>query len=147
MRPRPLSSLGLILALAVLALTTSACGGGSEDPSGSTGSSGSTEQATQAQADQAMGGVCDIASGAVTEDNDILEAFHTRAHDILHLVATQAQQTEPPVAGALLEATSVVEADLLVAPFPSELPAHAQALAAALADALRTIGLEAAACP
>jgi len=139
-RPRPLPLLVLILAL-----SAAACGGGSRDGDG--GPTGATGEATQAQADQAMGGLCDIATGVVTESGDILEAFHTRAHEILHHVASQAQEIDPVVAGAMLEAKSVVESDLLMAPFPSDLPAHAQALVATFADALDTIGLRPASCP
>lgn len=130
--------------LVALAIGATACGGDSGDGGASTGS---TTAVTQAQADEAMGGLCDIATGAVTETSDVLDAFHTRAHEILHHVASEARQIDPVVAGALLEAKSVVETDLLNAPYPSDLPEHAQALAAALVDALETIGLRPATCP
>jgi len=149
---RPLPPLVLMLALLV------ACGSGDGDGEGPAGhtdggtghTAGTTGEpagaVTQAQADRAMGGLCDIATGAVTDTGDILEAFHSRAHEILHQVATEAQAIDPVVAGALLEAKSVVETDLEQAPFPAELPSHAEALVAAYADALEAVGLQAVAC-
>jgi hypothetical protein len=50
------------------------------------------------------------------------------------------------VAGALLEAKAVVEADLEEATPPADLPGHAVALVAAFADALLTIDLVPADC-
>ena len=110
------------------------------------GSSGASGTTTQDQAEQAMGGLCDIAAGDLTDMADVYEAFHGRAHEALHAVAAQAQEIDPVVAGALLEAKSVVETDLEEAVPPADLPAHAQALVAAFAVALETIGLQATAC-
>ena len=136
---------------AALALLASACG--ADDAAGpgagstdTTGASSPAEAVTQAEADEAMGGLCDIASGAVTSTDDILEAFHARAHETLHRVATAAQATQPPLAGALLEAKSVVETDLEQAPFPDTLRGDVQNLMGAFADALLEIGLVPADC-
>ena len=142
MRLGPLVPLILVV---TLALAATACGGNEDDPDGgtATGTSGTT---TQDQADQAMGGLCDIAAGGLKEMADVHEAFHGRAHEILHHVAAEVQEVDPVVAGALLEAKSVVETDLLESAPPPDLPAHAAALAAAFAGALETIGLRVSAC-
>ena len=134
----------LIPLFTVLALVTASCGS-DEDPEGSTatGAPGST---SQAQADEAMGGLCEIAAGDLTEMADAHEAFHGRAHEALHAVAAEAQEIDAVVAGALLEAKSVVEVDLEEATPPSDLPAHAETLVAAFGAALQTIGLQATAC-
>ena len=125
----------------VLALVATACGAGEDDPGGDSGT-GATGTTTQAQADEAMGGLCEIAGGGLTEMAAIHEAFHGRAHDTLHAVAAEVQETDPVVAGALLEAKAVVEVDLEGATPPPDLPAHTQALVAAFAGALETIGLQ-----
>lgn len=127
----------------VLAIAASACGA-DEEPVG--GPTGSPAGVTQAQADEAMGGLCDIAAGSVTEMAEIHEAFHGRAHETLHAVATEAQEVDPATAGALLEAKSVVEADLEEESPPLELPGHAATLMGAYAEALLAIGLVPADC-
>jgi hypothetical protein len=139
-RPRPLVPLVLIVALAA-----TACGNGGDDPGGST-TAGDTGTTTQAQADEAMSGLCDIAAGDLTEMADVHEAFHGRAHEILHHVAAEVQEVDPVVAGTLLEAKSVVETDLQESVPTPDLPAHAAALAVAFADTLETIGLQVSAC-
>ena len=129
----------------MLALAASACGddGGPSGPTATETPSGTT----QAQADVAMGGLCDIAAGGLTEMAVVKEAFEGRAHEALHAVAAQAQAIDPVVAGTLLEAKAVVEEDLQAATPPPDLPAHAQTLATAFGAALDTIGLRASACP
>ena len=137
--------------VAALALLAPACGrdAAQEPGSGTASSSGPsspTEAVTQAEADEAMRALCDIASGAVTSTDDILEAFHARAHETLHRVAMEVQATQPAVAGALLEAKSVVEADLEQAPFPDTLQGDVQNLMGAFAVALPENGLVPADC-
>lgn len=129
----------------LLALASATCGSDEEDRSGGT-ATGAHDTATQAQADTAMGGLCDLASGELTEMADVHEAFHGRAHETLHAVATQVQEVDPVVAGALLEAKSLVERDLEEASPVPELPAHSQDLVEAFANALETVGLEAPDC-
>ena len=137
MRLRGLAPLVVIVLLA-------ACGA-DEDPGGGT-TTGAPGTITQARADEALGGLCDIAAGGLTEMADVHEAFHGRAHASLHAVAAEAQEVDAVVAGALLEAKAVVEADLEEAAAPADLPAHTQALVAAFAAALETIGLQATTC-
>jgi hypothetical protein len=139
-RLRPLVPLVLVVALAA-----TACGNGGDDPGGGT-AAGDTGTTTQAQADEAMSGLCDIAAGDLTEMADVHEAFHGRAHEILHHVAAEVQEVDPVVAGTLLEAKSVVETDLLESAPTPDLPAHAAALVTAFAGALETIGLQVSAC-
>lgn len=145
MRPRPLVPLTLALALA-FALTAPACGDDDGEPGGGTATGGHDTTTSQPEADEAMGGLCDLASGDLTEMADVHEAFHVRAHETLHAVATRVQELEPVVAGALLEAKSLVERDLEEATPVPELPGHAQDLVEAFATALEAIGLEAASC-
>jgi len=138
----------LLPLLVILALTAAACRG-DEAPGGDTASgspSGGTGT-TQAQADVAMGGLCDIATGTVTAKADVQEAFEGRAHEALHAVAAQAQEIDPVVAGKLLEAKAVVEEDLQADASPPDLPADAQDLVTAFGAALQTIGLRVPACP
>jgi hypothetical protein len=130
--------------VAVLALAATACGGDSGGGGGPP--TGSTTAVTQAQADEAMGGLCDIATGGLVEMADVHEAFHGRAHETLHAVAAQAQEVDPVVAGALLEAKSVVEADLEEERPPPDLPGHATSLLGAFSEALLAIGLVPADC-
>jgi hypothetical protein len=132
------------LAPLVVIVLLAACGA-DEDPGGGT-TTGAPGTITQPQADEAMGGLCDIAAGGLTEMADVHEAFHGRAHAALHAVAAQAQEVDAVVAGALLEAKAVVEADLEEAAPPADLPAHTQTLVAAFAAALETIGLQATTC-
>jgi len=138
-RLRPLAPL-----VVVLVLVAAACGA-DEEPGGST-TTGAAGTTTQAQADEAMGGLCDIAAGDLTEMADVNEAFHGRAHEGLHAVAAEVQEVDAVVAGVLLEAKAVVEAELEETAPPADLPTHAQALVAAFAGALETIGLQATAC-
>ena len=128
--------------LVALAIAATACAG---DEAGDT-ETGATVAVTQAQADRAMGGLCDIAAGGLTEMADVHEAFHGRAHETLHAVADEAQEVDPVVTGALLEAKSVVETDLEVATPPPDLPAHAGRLVVAFGNALEVIGLQPAPC-
>ena len=124
----------------LLALATVACGanaGGMTDPLGGLSQDG---------ADQAMRALCDIAEGRVAAFDEVRAAFNNRAHEMLHHVAAAAQEEDPASAGVLLEAKSVVEADLEQDEAPAELAAHAAALAEATAAALRAIGLTAEAC-
>jgi hypothetical protein len=130
-------SLGLSV---LLALATVACGanGDGADEDGGTDLHGGV---TQDQADEAMAALCDIAEGRVTEFDEIQAAFNNRAHETLHHVAAVAEEVDPASAGALLEAKSVVEADLEQDEAPPELAAHAAALAGTTAAAIRAIGL------
>jgi hypothetical protein len=117
-----------------------ACGanaGGSTDLSGGV---------SQEQADEAMTALCDIAEGRVTAFDEVQAAFNNRAHETLHHVAAVAQEEDPAAAGALLEAKSVVEADLGQEDPPADLADHAAALAEATAVAIRRIGLNAGTC-
>jgi hypothetical protein len=117
-----------------------ACGanaGGSTDLSGGV---------SQEQADEAMTALCDIAEGRVTAFDEVQAAFNNRAHETLHHVAAVAQEEDPAAAGALLEAKSVVEADLEQEDPPADLADHAAALAEATAVAIRRIGLNAGTC-
>jgi hypothetical protein len=141
-RLRPLVPTTLAFALVV-----AACGGGQDGQLDGGATDDDVGSTTQAQADVAMDGLCDIAAGILTEMADVHEAFHGRAHEILHHVATEVQAIDPRIAGDLLEAKSVVEADLEEATPVPELPAHAGALAEAFADALQTLGLRAPPCP
>jgi hypothetical protein len=138
-RLRPLASL-----VVILVLVSAACEA-EQGPlaSTATGASGST---TQAQADEAMSGLCAIAAGGLSEMADVHDAFHGRAHETLHAVAAQTQEIDAVVAGSLLEAKAVVETDLEEAAPPADLPTHAQALVVVFAAALETIGLQATAC-
>ncbi len=134
---RRVRSLGLWMALV---LTTVGCGsnaGGATDLSGGI---------TQDQAGEAMAALCDIARGRVTSFDEVRAAFQNRAHEMLHHIAAVAQEEDPASAGALLEAKSVVEADLGQDEPPADLAAHAAALAEATAAAIRAIGLGAEAC-
>lgn len=130
-------SLGLA---ALLALATVACG---ENAGGATDLHGGL---TQDQVDEAMTALCDIAQGRVTAFEDVRAAFQNRAHEMLHHIAAVAQEEDPASAGALLEAKSVVEADIGQDEPPADLAAHAAALAEATAAAIRAIGLGAEAC-
>lgn len=125
-------------------MAASACGGDADEDGG--GQTGSAAGVTQAQADEAMGGLCDIAAGELTDMADVHEAFHGRAHEALHAVAAEVQEVDPVVAGALLEAKAVVEADLEEETPPPDLQGHAVNLVAAYSDALLAIGLVPADC-
>ena len=123
----------------MLALATVACGanaGGTTDLSG----------VSQAQADEAMTALCDIAEGRVTAFAEVEAAFNNRAHETLHHVAAAAQEEDPAKAAALLEAKSVVETDLEQDEAPADVAEHVAALAAATAPAIRSIGLDAEPC-
>jgi hypothetical protein len=131
-------SLGLAV---VLVLGTAACGenGGGDvlDMSGGV---------TQTQADEAMDALCDIADGRVAAFEQAQATFNNRAHETLHHIAAAAQEDDPATAAALLEAKSVVETDLDQDEPRPELAAHVAVLAAATAEAIRAIGLDAGAC-
>jgi hypothetical protein len=124
----------------LLALVTLACGsnaGGATDLSGGI---------AQHQANEAMSALCDIARGRVTAFEDVRAAFQNRAHETLHHIAEVAREEDTASAAALLEAKSVVEADLEQDEAPTELAAHAAILAEATAHAIRVIGLNAGTC-
>ena len=126
----------------VLVLGTAACGGnGGGDVLDLSGG------VTQAQADEAMDALCDIADGRVAAFEEAQAAFNNRAHQTLHHIAAAAQEDDPAAAAALLEAKSVVETDLDQDEARPELAAHVAVLAEATAEAIRAIGLDAATCP
>jgi hypothetical protein len=121
---------------AVFALATVACGanaGGTTDLSGGV---------SQDRADEAMTALCDIAEGRVVAFEEVEAAFNDRAHETLHHIASAAREEDASEAAALLEAKSVVEADLEQDEAPAGLARHVAALAAATATAIRAIGLE-----
>ena len=135
-------ALAVVLLLAIVA---AACGGDG-DAGDEGGPTGAGTGVTQAQADEAMGGLCDIATGELTDMAEVHEAFHGRAHEALHAVAAEVQEVDPAVAGALLEAKAVVEADLDQESPPPELPGHAAILMGAFAEALIAVDLVPADC-
>ena len=110
------------------------------------GASDLTGGIAQHQANEAVDALCDIARGRVTAFEEVQAAFNNRAHETLHHVASAAEEEDPAAAGALLEAKSVVEADLEQDEAPAGLADHAAALAEATAAAMRVIGLNAGAC-
>jgi hypothetical protein len=130
-------SLGLSVALALATVACGANAGGTTDLS---------HGVPQEQADEAMAALCDIAEGRVTAFEQAQAAFNNRAHETLHHVAAAAQEEDPAKGAALLEAKSVVEADLERDEPPAGVADHAAALATATAAAIRAIGLDAEPC-
>jgi hypothetical protein len=124
----------------LISLATVACGENAGAPADLHGG------IAQHQANEAMSALCDIARGRVTAFEDVRAAFQNRAHETLHHIAEVAQEEDTASAAALLEAKSVVEADLEQDEAPAELAAHTATLAEATAEAIRVIGLNAGTC-
>jgi hypothetical protein len=123
-----------------LALVAGACAGSEERPA----ASGALGPVTQADADRAVAGLCDIVGA--TERAPANAAFQDRAHATLHAVAAAAEEVDRAAAAALLLTKQRVEADLAEPVLPAGFAADVEALLAALDGALEVIGLHTPAC-
>lgn len=119
-----------------LAILGSACLGQEEpDPPG-------PSSVSQADADQVVGGLCEI-SGEIRDDVvSGRTVFYDRVHERLHAIADAAQAVDAVAAGSLLEAKQLVEADLEAAGAPSGYEEHVDNLLVVAQDAVVLIGLD-----
>jgi hypothetical protein len=126
------------LALVALPFLTNSCDG---EPVEATGGA-----VSQAQADGAIGGLCEISANPGAAFDEQRAIFYDRTHDTLHAIAAEAQAVDVTAAAGLLEAKQVVESDLEEPDAPGDFPAHVEALLEATRVATAEIGLNAAVC-
>ncbi len=97
----------LVTVLTIAALAASCGSEASPEPAGPTSSS-----VSQADADAMIGGLCEM-SGEMRDDPAAgRTVFYDRVHERLHRIAADAQPIDAALAGTLLEAKQLVEADL-----------------------------------
>lgn len=127
-RPRTLPRLPALVAFA--SLVAAACGG-SDDPLRDT-------------AERTLAAVCAL-DGSQTIDV-VRRDFADSAHQGLHDLAGALVETDPAIAGDLLEAKQVIEEDLLGEPSAKLLALHLVALQEATVAAVRALGYPAEDC-
>lgn len=141
-------SLGAVLvAVLVAAVALAACrssGEGSVPPS--VLPSGSLGVVTQRDAEDAMRGLCEVRAVDASDRDRANALFYDRSHQELHVIAAATEVRDPPAAGRLLQAMQRVEADLKGPRLPATFGEDAEALIAATANALATIGLTSPSC-
>lgn len=109
-RSRPRTAL-VVVALGLALTIASACSLGATSDGGSGGSVASL--ADQSVATIAIQGLCETRAAAATGGIPAATGpFLDRAHDPLHVLAASLAPTAPGTASRLLEATSVIEAQL-----------------------------------
>lgn len=146
MRPSPrltrATAAAVSLMLAVGA--ASACSAGPPTGGGSGGSVASL--ADQSVATLAIQGLCESRAAAATGGIPAATGpFLDRAHDALHVLAASLAPTSPGTASRLLEATSVIEAQLTEASSPTFV-ADLDRLLSVTREAATAAGLEAPPC-
>jgi hypothetical protein len=119
-----------------LAILGSACLGQEEtDPSG-------PSSVSQADADQVVGGLCEM-SGEIRDDVvSGRTVFYDRVHERLHAIAAAAQEIDAVAAGSLLEAKQLVEADLEEPAAPAAYGERVDNLLVVTQEAVVLIGLD-----
>lgn len=131
------------LAIALIVALASACTStlGGTDRGGSVAS-----LADQSVATIAIQGLCEARAAAATGGIPAATGpFLDRAHDPLHVLAASIAPTAPGTASRLLEATSVIEAQLTEASSPTFL-ADLDRLISVTREAVTSVGLEAPSC-
>lgn len=137
----PRRSVDLVAIVAALVLVS--CGSPGE--TGPASPSGALGVVSQDAADRAVSGLCEMRTNAGDRDA-AHRVFYDRSHEELHVIAAAAQLGDPAVAGRLLRAKELIEADLRPERFPGGLVRNLDALIGATRDALEAIGLEAPGC-
>lgn len=143
MGPVPRLLVSTLLAFALVAAACGSNGGGSDDPS--IRPSGALGPVTVQAADEAMRGLCELAS--TTDQAEAEAIFLDRSHATLHVIVAATEVRDRGAAADLLEAKQRVEADLAGAELPPDFPQDVEALIEATRAALEAIGLDAPACP
>jgi hypothetical protein len=129
---------GTLVSAFALAALLAACGSESRpEPTGPTAPS----SVTQPDADAMIGGLCEMSNELRGDAMGGRTLFYDAVHERLHRLAAEAQGTDPALAGALLEAKQVVEADLGSAAAPPGYGAHVDGLLAVTQDAVVLLGL------
>jgi hypothetical protein len=136
-RHGPVRRGGLVSALALAAL---AAGCGSEGPPEPTGPT-ARSSVTQPDADAMVDGLCEMSSELRGDAVGGRTVFYDAVHERLHRLAAEAQGTDAVLAGALLEAKQVVEADLGSPAAAPGYGAHVDGLLAVTQDAVVLLGL------
>ena len=142
-------SLGTVLVAGlVAAVALAACGSSGEGsvPSPSALPSGSLGVVTQRDADVAMRGLCEVRAVGASDRDQANALFYDRSHQELHVIAAAAEVRDAPAAGRLLQAMQRVEADLRGHRLPATFGGDVEALIAASANALASVGLSSPSC-
>ena len=95
---------------------------------------------SQTDADTMIAGLCEM---SVELGDDVVAArtvFYDDVHERLHRFATKAEVIDTALAGALLEAKQLVEADLESAAVPTDYGGHLNRLLAVTQDAVVQLG-------
>jgi hypothetical protein len=141
-RRRPLVP---VLALgASLAALTWACA--SEAPPETT-ASGTAVSVSQADADAMIGGLCEMSNELRDDVGGGRTVFYDAVHERLHRLAAEVQGLDAVLAGALLEAKQLVEADLGSPDPPPAYGAHLDGLLPVAQEAVVLLGLGDPGCP
>ena len=131
------------LVLLTVAAMAAACG--SETSPEGTGSIPSS--VSQADADAMIAGLCEM-SGELRDDVvGGRTVFYDRVHERLHRLAAEAEGIDAAIAGALLEAKQLVEADLESGAAPSSYGEHLDRLRTVTQDAVVLLGRADPGCP
>lgn len=124
-----------IVVVASIALVVPACLGQEQpDPPG-------PAAVSQADADGMIGGLCEMSGELRGEVVAGRTVFYDSVHERLHRVAAEVEMIDTALAGALLEAKQLVEADLESAAAPTDYGDHVDGLLAATQDAVVLLGL------
>jgi hypothetical protein len=99
---------------------------------------------TQEAADSAVLGLCELVG--TTDRTSANATFQDRSHQTLHVIAAATEGVDRAVAGALLQAKQVVEADLEAPELPPGFAGDVGALLDATRAALAAIGVDAVDC-
>jgi hypothetical protein len=134
-----------IVVVLVLALAAAACDGGADGASPSPSPpSPSAEGVTQASADEALAGLCQVQASSDVATAEA--AFLDRSHATLHALAAATSGTARDVSAQLLIAKQRVEGDLRRASLPPTFAGDIQALIEATVSTIEALGLDAGSC-
>ena len=128
---------GSLVSVLTIAALAASCGSEASPPSaGPTSSS-----VSQADADAMIGGLCGM-SGEMRDDLVAgRTVFYDRVHERLHRIAAEAQPIDAALAGTMLEAKQLVEADLEAAAPPPGYGEHVDRLLSVTQEAVVLLGL------
>lgn len=135
-------TVSILLSLFLWACGSTGDGGGS----GVGGGGGGMSVVPQEVATSTVLALCDARGAAAIDPASAAEPFLDRAHDALHVIAAALAPTAPGASGAILEATSLVEGDLMASPPGPALLPDLDALLAATRNGVEALGLTAPAC-
>jgi len=90
---------------------------------------------------EAVTGLCAALERLPVDPRAARDAFYSRSHDRLHMIATAVQEIDRSTAASLLQAMAVVEERLARRAFPASLGGDLHRLVAATRAALRALSI------